>query len=62
MSEKKPKKPPKIEVKEDDPRQSEAFRKAVSDLEADGELNDTEANEVFERVLSPAKLRQKQEP
>ncbi len=34
MSEKKPPKP-----KEDDPKQSEAFRKAVRELEAAGELN-----------------------
>ena len=46
MTEKK-----KRPVKEDDPKQSEAFRKAVSDLEAAGELSRTEADEKFEKAL-----------
>jgi hypothetical protein len=44
-------------VKEDDPNQSEAFRKAVRDLEAAGELNDTEAESKLTSILSPKKKR-----
>ncbi|MGN6364432.1 hypothetical protein [Asticcacaulis taihuensis] len=44
-------------VTEDDPKQSEAFRKAVRDLEAAGELNDTEAESKLASILSPQKKR-----
>ena len=44
-------------VTEDDPKQSEAFRKAVRDLEAAGELNDTEAESKLTSVLSHPKKR-----
>lgn len=42
------KKPPP----ETDPIQSEKFRKAVRDIEADGELSPTEADAAFERFLN----------
>jgi len=57
MSEKKEKK-----IKEDDPKQSEAFRKAVYDLEAAGDLNGVEAEKAFEALLqSGAKPLQKKD-
>lgn len=50
MTDKKPKKAP-----ETDPDQSERFRKVVRDLEAAGELNDTEANRALEKILGGQK-------
>lgn len=41
------KKPPP----ETDPEQSEKFRKAVRDLEAAGELNPIEADQMIDRVV-----------
>lgn len=42
------KKPP-----ETDPDQSERFRKAVRDLEADGGLNPTEGEKALDKILRP---------
>lgn len=50
MSEKKAKK-----IKEDDPKQSEAFRKAVSDLEVAGELNLTDQDAILSGVIKKTK-------
>ena len=48
---------PKASSKEDDPNQSEAFKKAVRDLEAAGEL-DSERGEIeLERILKGPKAR-----
>ena len=46
-------KPQKPAPKEDDPKQSEAFRKAVRDLEAAGELDTTKGDAALEKLLSP---------
>ncbi len=44
----------KKKVQEDDPEQSERFRKSVRDLEAAGELSPTEADEAFDRLVARA--------
>ena len=49
-------KPPKP-VTEDDPKQSEAFRKAVAELEAAGELSDIEADQALEQLFAKAALK-----
>ena len=41
----------KERMTEDDPKQSEAFRKAVRDLEAAGELNGIEGREKMSALL-----------
>ncbi len=46
---------PKKNNQETQAEQSERFRKAVRDLISAGELNPTEADEAFERLLSKAK-------
>lgn len=45
---------PKKLKPENQAEQSERFRKAVRELEAAGELNPTEADEAFERLLALA--------
>ena len=45
---------PKKKVHETQAEQSERFRKAVRDLVDAGELNPTEADEAFERLLAKA--------
>lgn len=42
---------PKAKPKEDDPNQSEAFRKAVRDLEAAGELDPERGEGALEALL-----------
>jgi hypothetical protein len=42
---------PKAKPKEDDPNQSEAFRKAVRELEAAGELNPEKASDAINVIL-----------
>lgn len=42
---------PKKKNPETQEQQSERFRKVVRDLVADGELNPTEADAAFERIL-----------
>ena len=49
----KKKQPP---IKEDDPAQSEAFRRAALELEAEGGLNPNEAAKVVESVVKNAKM------
>lgn len=43
---------PKKKNQESQEKQSERFRKAVVDLEAAGELNPTDADEKFERLMA----------
>lgn len=50
------KKPP-----ETDPEQSEKFRKAVRELEAAGELNPTEGDDVLDRLLTKASVARRKE-
>ena len=45
---------PKKKVHETQAEQSERFRKAVRDLVGAGELNPTEADDAFERLLAKA--------
>jgi chorismate mutase len=45
----------KAAMTEDDPKQSEAFRKAVRELEAAGELNPENAERVFDAIIVPKK-------
>ncbi len=49
-------------VTEDDPTQSEAFRKAVRAMETAGDLNRTAADETFERVVRNAGTKVTDEP
>lgn len=47
-------------TKPDDPAQSERFKEIVRELEADGDLNLTEAEAAFERAMdkvAPSKLK-----
>ena len=48
VSEKKPPKP-----KEDDPKQSEAFRKAVRDLEVAGDLDPERGDAALAALIKP---------
>lgn len=48
---------PKKKQTETQEEQSERFKQAVRDLVAVGELNPTEADERFERLLAPENLK-----
>jgi polyhydroxyalkanoate synthesis regulator phasin len=43
---------PKKKVRESPAEQSERFKKAVADMVAAGELNPTEADKAFERLVT----------
>ncbi len=50
---------PKKKVQETQAEQSERFKNAVREMIDAGELNPTEADEAFERLLSKAKSTRK---
>lgn len=47
---------PKKKVQETQAEQSKRFRKTVRDLEAAGELNATDADKTFEKIMSKVKV------
>jgi polyhydroxyalkanoate synthesis regulator phasin len=50
---------PKKQNPESQEEQSERFKKTVADLVAAGELNPTEADKAFEKLLDSASIRRK---